>query len=98
MKVNSITTVRVYGKGTSKEKAMASALHYVKNAVMKTTPHILLRIELKDIQVVHAYLTISKESFLFFFLTRRRKKFFIELDVTVQCTLINLDKVDFITQ
>ena len=35
---------------------------------------------------------------LFFFLRRERRTYSVELDVTVNVTAIDLDKVDFVTQ
>jgi uncharacterized protein (TIGR03578 family) len=69
----------------------------VQAAVMKTSPHILLRIEPQDVTVVHAR-EAAKEAFLFFFLRRERRTYSVELDVTVNVTAIDLDKVDFVTQ
>lgn len=40
----------------------------------------------------------EKEAFLFFFLRRERRTYSVELDVTVNVTAIDLDKVDFVTQ
>ena len=98
MREKSIATVRVVGKGFSKARAIASALNNVKSSVIKTNSHILLRIEPQNVQVVHAYLKVRKESFLFFFLQREKKIFIVELDVTVQCLFIDPDKIDFIIQ
>ena len=94
MKEQFTTTVRVTGKGEAKARAFADALNHVQAAVMKASPHILLRIEPQDVQVVQA----RKEAFLFLFLRRERRTFSVELDVTVNVTAINLDKVDFVTQ
>ena len=63
-----------------------------------TSPHILLRIEPQDVQVVQAQEAVRKEAFLFFFLRRERRTYSVELDVTVNVTAINLDQVDFVTQ
>ena len=98
MKEQFTTTVRVKGKGEAKSRAFADALNHVQAAVMKTSPHILLRIEPQDVQVVHAHETVRKEAFLFFFLRRERRTYSVELDVTVNVTAIDLDKVDFVTQ
>lgn len=65
---------------------------------MKASPHILLRIEPQDVQVVQAHEAVRKEAFLFFFLRRERRTYSVELDVTVNVTAINLDQVDFVTQ
>ncbi|EGT4355110.1 DUF4312 family protein [Cronobacter sakazakii] len=98
MKEQFTTTVRVKGKGDTRARAFADALNQVQAAVIKASPHILLRIEPQDVQVVHARETVRKEAFLFFFLRRERRAFSVELDVTVNVTAINLDKVDFVTQ
>lgn len=92
------TTVRVKGKGDAKTRAFADALNHVQAAVMKASPHILLRIEPQDVQVVQAQEAVRKEAFLFFFLRRERRTYSVELDVTVNVTAINLDQVDFVTQ
>ncbi|MGR7122128.1 DUF4312 family protein [Klebsiella aerogenes] len=90
------TTVRVKGKGEAKARAFADALNQVQGTVMKSSPHILLRIEPQDVSVVHAQEAVRKEAFLFFFLRRERRMFSVELDVTVNVTALNLDKVDFV--
>ena len=97
MKEQFTTTVSVSGKGDSKAKAFADALNQVQGSVMKSSPHILLRIEPQDVKVVHARVTARKEAFLFFFLRRERRTFSVALEVTVNVTAINLDKVDFVT-
>ncbi len=63
MKEQFTTTVRVNGKGDAKTRAFADALNHVQAAVMKASPHILLRIEPQDVQVVHAQETTRKEAF-----------------------------------
>ncbi|MFU0932385.1 DUF4312 family protein [Kluyvera cryocrescens] len=98
MKEQFTTTVRVTGKGESKTRAFADALNHVQAAVMKTSSHILLRIEPQDVAVVHAREAVRKEAFLFFFLRRERRAFSVELDVTVNVTAIDIDKVDFVAQ
>ncbi|ALB68217.1 DUF4312 family protein [Cronobacter dublinensis] len=98
MKEQFTTTVTVQGKGEARARAFADALNQVQAAVMKASPHILLRIEPQEVQVVHARETVRKEAFLFFFLRRERRTFSVALEVTVNVTAINLDKVDFVTQ
>ncbi|CQR26243.1 putative cytoplasmic protein [Yersinia enterocolitica] len=41
---------------------------------------------------------MKKEKFLFFFLARERKTYSVELDITVNVTMIDTDKVAFITK
>lgn len=72
MKEQFTTTVRVTGKGEAKARAFADALNHVQAAVMKASPHILLRIEPQDVQVVQARESVRKEAFLFLFLRRER--------------------------
>ena len=67
MKEQFTTTVRVTGKGETKARAFADALNHVQAAVMKASPHILLRIEPQDVQVVQARESVCKEAFLFLF-------------------------------
>lgn len=98
MKEQFITTVRVKGKGETKARAFSDALNHVQAAVMNASPHILLRIEPQEVEVVHAHEATRKEGFLFFFLRRERRTYSVELDVTVNVTAINLDKVAFVTQ
>ena len=75
MKEQFTTTVRVKGKGDAKARAFADALNQVQAAVMKASPHILLRIEPQDVQVVQAQEAVRKEAFLFFFLRRERRTY-----------------------
>jgi uncharacterized protein (TIGR03578 family) len=97
MKEQFTTTVSVKAKAKAKH-AFADALNHVQAAVMKTSPHILLRIEPQDVRLFMRAKRYAKEAFLFFFLRRERRTYSVELDVTVNVTAINLDKVDFVTQ
>ncbi len=96
MKEHFSDTVRVSGRGDTKAKAFADALNQVQGTVLKSSPYILLRIEPQDVQVVQARVQVKKEAFLFFFLRRERRMFSVELDVIINVTAINLDKVDFV--
>ncbi len=98
MKEQFTTTVRVTGKGEAKARAFADALNHVQGAVMKASPHLVLRIEPQAVPVVQARETVRKEAFLFVFLRRERRTYSVELEVTVNVTAINLDKVDFVAQ
>lgn len=95
MKQQFTATVRVSGKGDTKSKAFADALSHVQGEVLKTSPHILLRIEPQDVQVIEAEVATRKEAFLFFFLKRNRSAYRVILDVTVNVTAINLESVTF---
>ncbi|RJF54248.1 DUF4312 family protein [Serratia inhibens] len=98
MKEQYTTSVKVEGKGDSKAKAFASALANVQGTVLKSTSNILLRIEPQDVSVLKAEEKITKEKFLFFFLPRERKVYTVTLEITVNVTMINTEKVVFVTK
>ncbi|CAX58018.1 MULTISPECIES: DUF4312 family protein [Erwinia] len=98
MKEQFTTTVNVSGKGDSKERAFADALSRVQNTVLKSTNKVLLRIEPEDVKVVQARESVRQEKFLFFFLARQRRSYSVELDITVNVTVIDTDKVSFVSQ
>ncbi|GAB2932462.1 DUF4312 family protein [Hafnia psychrotolerans] len=98
MKQQLTTTVRVEGKGENKSAAFSAALSQVQRNVLKSTQNILLRIEPQDVNVITAEETIKREKFLFFFLSRERKSYYVALDITVNLTVINTDKVVFVTK
>jgi len=97
MKEQFTTTVTVSGKGDTKGKAFADALSRVQSTVLRSTNKILLRIEPQDVQVIRAQESVRKEKFLFFFLARERRTYSVELEITVNVTVIDTDKVQFDT-
>lgn len=70
----------------------------VQGAVLKSTNNILLRIEPQDVSASRAEEKITKEKFLFFFLPRERKSYAVSLEITVNVTIINTEKVVFVTK
>ncbi|WNN43848.1 MULTISPECIES: DUF4312 family protein [Winslowiella] len=97
MKEQFTTTVTVSGKGDAKGKAFADALSRVQSTVLRSTDKILLRIEPQDVRVIRARESVRKEKFLFFFLARERRSYSVELEITVNVTVIDTDKVQFDT-
>ncbi|MCC3702467.1 DUF4312 family protein [Rouxiella badensis] len=95
MKQHLTSTVRVEGKGETKAAAFSSALSQVQKTVLKSTDNILLRIEPQDVKVITAEEKITHEKFLFFFLPRERKSYYVALDITVNMTVINTEQVIF---
>lgn len=95
MKKSQQLTVRVKGKGDSKQKAFATALSQVQREVLKNTSNVILRIEPLDLQVVDAKENITTEKFLFFFLPRKRQFYEVTLDITVDMTFIDLNGIEF---
>jgi len=97
MKEQFTQQVTVSGKGDSKGKAFADALSRVQSSVLRSTNKILLRIEPQDVRVLRAQESVRKEKFLFFFLARERRSYSVELEITVNVTVIDTDKVTFTT-
>ncbi|WP_168394693.1 DUF4312 family protein [Erwinia amylovora] len=95
MKEQFATTVKVSGKGDSKAKAFAAALSQVQNTVLKSSNRVLLRIDPVEVKVLRAGLCVSKEKFLFLFLTREKKLYRVELEIIVNIVAIDSDKVEF---
>ncbi|WP_130832005.1 DUF4312 family protein [[Erwinia] mediterraneensis] len=95
MKEQYITQVKVQGKGDSKAKAFADALSRVQSQVLQSTQKILLRIEPQDVRVLRAQESVRTEKFLFFFLARQRRNYSVELEITVNVTVIDCEKVTF---
>ncbi|HBV39384.1 MAG TPA: cytoplasmic protein [Erwinia sp.] len=97
MKEQLTTTVKVSGKGETKEKAIADALSRVQSTLLKASGKVLLRIEPQEVRVLQARESVRTERFLFFFLARERRSYSIELDVTVSVSAIEVDKINFLT-
>ncbi|AIX72438.1 MAG: DUF4312 family protein [Mixta calida] len=95
MKEQFTTSVLVKGKGDTRGKAFADALSRVQQQVLQSTNKILLRIEPQDVKVIRAQQSVKKEKFLFFFLARERRNYSVELEITVNVTVIDTDKVEF---
>lgn len=98
MKEQYTTTVKVEGKGDSKAKAFAAALASVQGIILKSTSNVLLRIEPQDVKIIKAEEKTTKEKFLFFFLPRERKVYSVSLEITVNVTIINTEKVVFVAK
>jgi uncharacterized protein (TIGR03578 family) len=58
----------------------------------------LLRIEPQDVKVIKAEESVKREKFLFFFLARERKSYYVALDIIVNLTVINTEQVVFVTK
>ena len=95
MKEQYTTSVVVSGKGDTQSKAFADALSHVQHKVLQSTQKVLLRIEPQDVKVIQAQQSVRKEKFLFFFLPRERRNYSVELEITVNVTVIDADKVAF---
>lgn len=91
------TTVRVSGKGNSKQEALNRALYKIQKQVMKLYPDsMILRIEPVDVTVVSANKMTYSEKFFFFFFKRIRENFNVTLDIEIQLSLMAINEVSFI--
>ncbi|SQI40486.1 Uncharacterised protein [Leminorella richardii] len=95
MKERLETSVRVSGRGDTKQKAIADALSAVQRTVLKESSNIILRIEPVDVEVVQATVKVTNEKFLFFFLPRKRELYSVVLDVALDVTLLNVQEIHF---
>ncbi|MBU2674273.1 DUF4312 family protein [Hafnia paralvei] len=95
MKDNITTTVTVSGRSDTKQKAFAAALSSIQGTLLRESKKVFLRIEPVDIKVVKAEEKITMDKFLFFFLPRKKYLYSITLDVTVNMTTVDTDKIEF---
>lgn len=96
MKVQTTTTVRVRGRGETKQKAFAAALSSVQRTVLdQNANNILLRIQPLDVAVVKAIEVKRREKFFFFFFPRDRVMYDIILDVEIDVTTIDVQEIEF---
>ncbi|OWY38785.1 cytoplasmic protein [Xenophilus sp. AP218F] len=95
MKETFTTTVQVQGGGESKAQAFADALSQVQRVVLGQSGKVLLRIEPADLRVLSAERRARTERFLFLFLPRERVRYTVALEVTVNVTAIDAERVAF---
>lgn len=95
MKESRTSKVVVKGSGKTKNEAMSHALSQIQKTILKDSQKIILRIEPVNINIVSATYKEVKERFLLFFLPRIKTTYFLTLEVTVDITLFDLDKVEF---
>ncbi|WP_413524602.1 DUF4312 family protein [Carnobacterium divergens] len=88
--------IRVEGTGKEKTQAFASALNRIHTKVLKESNEVVLRIEPLDVQVLVAEEETFIEKFLFLFLPRTRVTYRVVLNVEIEVTLIEMEKVTFV--
>ena len=85
----------VEGLDKSKEGAFGTALNKLQREIGKTTSGIPIRIEPVGVKIIDAKELIQTEAFLFFFMKRELKKYYLKLEVSVKVTVVELDKIEF---
>ncbi|MGL5758333.1 DUF4312 family protein [Plesiomonas sp.] len=95
MKEQFTSTVTVSGKGNTKQSAFAAALSQVQNKMLKESSQVLLRIEPVDVTIINATHRTITDKFLFFFLSRRKDEFSVTLDVKVNVSSVDPEKITF---
>lgn len=87
--------VEVSGKGQTKQHAFAAALSGTQRAVGKKGDNVLVRIQPQDVYVLEAREMTRVDRFLFIFLPRERKQYYVKLKVTVQVSVIETGHIEF---
>lgn len=88
-------TVRVTGKGETKQKAFASALSQIQKQVVQNEESVTLQITPVKVTPVRLEESAYKERFLFLFFPRIRRHFNVTIDVEVAVNAIDLATVPF---
>ncbi|RYL97050.1 DUF4312 family protein [Sporolactobacillus sp. THM7-7] len=92
-------TVKVSGKGNTKQDALNRALYKIQKTVMKQYPNsMILRIEPKDVGIISARETRFTERFLLFFFKRIRSNFEVKLKITVSLSILDINDIPFTIQ
>jgi len=83
------------GTGESKEKAFNDVFSQIKPLVAKTFSNIILQIEPQEVEVVSAIETSYTEKFLGILFPRVKKRYDINLNITVQLRMIDTAQIKF---
>jgi len=88
-------TVRVEGKGASKEAAFGQAFNRIQKEVTQKYGKIMVRLEPLDVAIVMAEVEAYTEKFFFFFFPRKRQTYRVVLDVEVMISYLDEEEVTF---
>lgn len=88
-------TVRIEGKGPSKELAIANAFNKIQKEVMQKYGKIMLRLEPIDAHIIRAEAVTYTEKFLFVFFPRKRKNYAVTLDVEIEISYMDSEEIEF---
>lgn len=88
-------SVRIQGKGESKEHAIANALGKIQKKVNAELSGMIIRIEPLEVKIIEAIEEVYTERFLLLFFPRKRSVFKVELDILVQLFLLEIDNIKF---
>lgn len=88
-------TVRIKGKGESKEHAVVNALGKIKQMITSQLNGLIIRIEPLKAEVIEAVEEVYIEKFFFFFFPRKRSIFKVEMDILVRLFILDIKKVEF---
>ena len=89
--------IEVEGKGYDKDQAISNALVNIQKKVIEKYGKILLRIEPMGVEITKADEIVYTERFFFIFLPRKRKRYQIIINVSVELSFIDTDKIEFTT-
>ncbi len=88
-------TVRVTGKGDTKQKAFAQALSQIQKQVVENVDAVTLQITPRQVTPVSLQSETYRERFLLFFFPRTRTTYHATIDVLVTINAIDLTQVPF---
>jgi len=88
-------TIRVEGKGASKEVAFGQAFTRIQKEVTGKYGKMIVRLEPLDVVVRTAEVETYIEKFFFFFFPRKRSSYLVELDVEVMLSYMDEEEVVF---
>ncbi|MFC7442828.1 DUF4312 family protein [Laceyella putida] len=91
-------TFTLTGAGETKESAFNQIFAQVKSKVAQEIEGLAIRIEPERMDIVHAKKTIHTERFLGFLFPRKRNRYEITVNLTVQLRVIDVAKIDFDTE
>lgn len=83
------------GTGESKERAFNDVFSQIKPLVAKTFSNIILQIEPQEVEVVSAIATSYTEKFLGILFPRKRIRYDIVVNITVQLRMIDTTEIQF---
>ncbi len=91
----SCLTIEVFGRGSSKQAAIAEALGSIQKKLMLKNTKVFLRVEPIEAKVKSAMEVHTKEKFLFFFFPRVRISYEVILEIDVRVTTIDPELIQF---
>ncbi|GIM46535.1 hypothetical protein DNHGIG_20840 [Collibacillus ludicampi] len=88
-------TLTLSGVGETKEAAFNKIFSQIQRKIAQDIPGIPLRIEPQNVEIIRAKETIYTERFMGIFFPRKRTRYEITAQITVQLRIIDVSKIEF---